>query len=171
MKKGRNSGDKEGDALWAHVTRGVRPYAARSVTAVPAPPASGEKKVQRRAPAPTPAPRKGSEGKGFDRATETKMRKGRLPLEGTLDLHGMTQERAFAALLRFVRAAVAQEKRTLLVITGKGARGEGVLRRLLPLWLEEEPFLKSHRLALTPAQPKDGGSGAFYLRLRKPLHR
>jgi DNA-nicking Smr family endonuclease len=113
------------------------------------------------APAPSSAP------KGFDRATETKLRRGKLALEARLDLHGMTQAEAFAALHRFIHDAVAEGKRTVLVITGKGGvTSGGVLKRMLPLWLED-PSLKKHLIALAPAHPKDGGAGAFYLRLRK----
>ncbi len=78
----------------------------------------------------------------------------------------MTQAEAYAALKSFIHAAAAQKKRTVLVITGKGRRFEGVLRQKLPQWLSE-PDMARHVLALTPAQPKDGGTGAFYLRLRK----
>lgn len=183
MKKGRDSGNKgENDRdVWVHVTRSVRPYhpsaiPVRQEAAAKGRPAASraatirkEKSVLVHPPAviqravALPAP-----PRGFDRATEMKLRKGRLPLEGILDLHGMTQARAFTALRRFIAAAVEDEKRTLLIITGKGARAEGVLKRLLPLWMEEDAFLSRHLLALTPARPKDGGSGAFYVRLRKP---
>ena len=44
---------------------------------------------------------------------------------------------------------------------------EGVLRRMVPQWLED-PDLAQYIVAMTPAAPKDGGTGAFYLRLRKP---
>ncbi len=81
-------------------------------------------------------------------------------------MHGMTQAGAFRALQRFIFSAAAHEKRTLLVITGKGLRSEGILKRMFPLWLEEAE-LKKHILAVTPARPQDGGAGAFYLRLRK----
>lgn len=105
---------------------------------------------------------------GFDRATETKLRKGQLAIEGRIDLHGMTQDEAHRALSRFVSRAYAQGKRTLLVITGKGrvSQGGGVLRRLLPLWVCAGD-MKTQVLAVTPAAQKDGGEGAFYLRLRK----
>src|ERR1035437_2503605 len=172
MKKGRNSDKNKGEndqTLWNHVTRSIKAYD----TSIAPPPATKSeirksapkiipkritsKPVLSRTPAPVPA------AKGFDRATETKLRRGQLSLEGRLDLHGMTQTEACEALRRFIHAAVAQEKRTVLVITGKGQRFEGVLKRMVPQWLEE-PDLARHLVAVTPAQPKDGGSGAFYLR-------
>jgi len=166
MKKGGNHGDKEEDgALWHRVTEGIKAYKPPAKTTAAAPPARS--KNTPKPPSPAALPAKASPApKGFDRATETKLRKGRLALEGRLDLHGMTQTEAFDALRRFIRAAVAAEKRTVLVITGKGNRSEGILKRMLPLWLEDPEFAP-YLIALTPAQPKDGGSGAFYLRLRK----
>lgn len=99
----------------------------------------------------------------MDAATARRMKRGEFRPEGTLDLHGMTQGEAFAAFSRFIARAGREEKRNLLVITGKGTRGGGVLRRLLPLWAEEIPAI----LALSPARPRDGGEGAFYVRLRR----
>lgn len=104
---------------------------------------------------------------GMDRATGTKLKKGRLPIEGRLDLHGLTQEKSFQALQQFIARSAARGLRTLLVITGKGARGQGILRQKLPLWLAE-PELCHYILAISPAQLRDGGEGAFYIRLRKP---
>lgn len=169
MKKDRNSGDpEEGIKLWQQVTQNVKPYTPpRKMTAkAPSPKKKGTKTII------TPSPRSKATppvapDRGFDRSTEEKLRRGQLPLEGRLDLHGMTQSEAFAALLRFINTAITRRKRTLLVITGKGLKSEGVLKRLLPQWLED-PALARHILALTPAQPKDGGTGAFYVRLRKP---
>lgn len=77
----------------------------------------------------------------------------------------MTQGEAFDALCRFIAASASQGKKTLLVITGKGLKSDGVLRRMLPLWLEN-PLLKKYVQSITAAEPKDGGTGAFYVRLR-----
>lgn len=179
MKKNKGKGEiTENDAaLWQHAMKHVKSYTGKSkkqaapaeMKKAPPPQEKGQKtvtdrslKTLRSAPLPKASP----VPQGFDRTTETKLKKGKLPIEGKIDLHGMTQEEAHRALSRFITAALRAEKRTLLIITGKGKVGGGVLRRMLPLWLEE-PAFRSHVLALTPSQPKDGGDGAFYLRLRK----
>lgn len=170
MKKGRDSAgrDEEGRQLWQKVTRSVKPYSPQENQ----PSKAGAASIKAASkPLFLPKTIPGSavispESRGFDRSTKTRLQRGQLPLEGRLDMHGMTQAEAFRALQRFIFSAVAHEKRTVLVITGKGLRSEGVLKRMFSLWLEE-PELKKHILAATPARPKDGGGGAFYLRLRK----
>lgn len=183
----------EDDILWEHVTSSITPLkgkrkAAQAASAAPVttPAAAAGKKTAatKTKPIPvatpqrstrevasrpaTPPPSASRTTAGFDRATETKLRKGHLEIEGRIDLHGMTQDEAYRALTRFVIRAHAQHKRTVLVITGKGrlSQGGGVLRRLLPLWVAQAD-LKTCVLACTPAATKDGGDGAFYLRLRK----
>ena len=105
-----------------------------------------------------------------DKRHADRFRKGKTEIDGTLDLHGMTRDRAHAALLRFVAAHTERHSRTLLVITGKGGpdeqgrRAGGALQLALPGWLAE---LGGVILAFDRAQPKDGGSGAFYIRLRR----
>jgi DNA-nicking Smr family endonuclease len=54
----------------------------------------------------------------------------------------------------------------LLIITGKGSDGNGILKQQLPRWLETD-ILKSKILAMTPARPEDGGHGALYVLLRR----
>jgi DNA-nicking Smr family endonuclease len=158
MKKNQKSGDGPGhdDDPWEKVKKTVMPYARD--TAPPEPPPPLNARVRNPA-AVLPSPAVRQTGPGFDRATETKLKKGRLPIEGRIDLHGMTQEEAFRALQAFIGAAVLSGKRTVLVIT--------VLKGNLPLWLERQG-MREHILAVTAAQPKDGGGGAFYIRLRKP---
>ena len=102
----------------------------------------------------------------LDDKTTRKIAKGRLSLEGHLDLHGMTQAQAHSALLRFLQNAYDQEKRTVLVITGKGRLGEGILRNAVPLWLEETRFsslVSGYRESHAP----HGGAGALYIRIRR----
>lgn len=110
---------------------------------------------------------------GIDHHTAERFRKGKYPLDATLDLHGMTRDVAFAALARFLRAHQQRRSRCLLVITGKGARkGEhdaapvGILRALMPQWLAAEE-IRPMILAFDAAAPRHGGSGAYYILLRR----
>ncbi|KAF0138428.1 MAG: hypothetical protein FD153_1328 [Rhodospirillaceae bacterium] len=105
----------------------------------------------------------------IDRRTATRFRRGRLPIEDRLDLHGLSQAKAHTALRRFVKAAWWSGLRSILVITGKGSRAEdgiGVLRTAVPLWLNE-PDLRPKLLSFRHAQPRDGGEGALYLLIRR----
>jgi len=105
---------------------------------------------------------------GVDRRTADGLRRGRLSIEARLDLHGLTQAEAHDALTGFVLEGYRLGRRMLLVITGKGGYGggEGILRRSVPRWLNEDP-LRAKILAFTPAQPRDGGAGALYLLLKR----
>jgi DNA-nicking Smr family endonuclease len=103
---------------------------------------------------------------GIDNASARRLTKGSFEIDERLDLHGKTEVMAHKALLQFVQRASRSGARTLLIITGKGAGGQGVLRRKVPEWLKEYP-LKPHILAISQASPKDGGGGALYVRLRR----
>lgn len=170
VKKGKSGED---EALWQHVTASVRPLRKKPVTPKAALPKAA--KPAARTPIVSPAPLRPPRTmpalpvitpKPFDKGEEKKLRKGPAEIDGRIDLHGMNQSEAYAALHRFIRHAVKTGRRTLLVITGKGRVGGGVLRRQLPMWLEEGE-LRGIVLAFTPAKQKDGGDGAFYIKLRK----
>ncbi len=105
---------------------------------------------------------------GIDKRTDEKVRKGRLPVDGRIDLHGMTQSEAHDALLAAVRRGHDRGHRLILVITGKGGltEGRGILRSAVPRWLNEAPF-RTLVLAVHQAQPQHGGAGAFYVFLRR----
>lgn len=104
---------------------------------------------------------------GIDRRTAERMTKGEMTIDGRLDLHGMMQDGAHAALRGFVMASSDMGRRCLLVITGKGNReGTGVLRREVPRWLNE-PSLRPFVLAFSYARPQHGGEGALYVLLKR----
>lgn len=106
---------------------------------------------------------------GVDGNTMDRLRKGKLPIDARLDLHGMTQDQAHSALMRFIEAAYGHGKRCLCVVTGKGTRlsGEiGVLRQAVPRWLNQ-PGLRSKIIAFTHAPQKDGGEGALFVLLKR----
>ncbi len=103
---------------------------------------------------------------GIDAISSKKLRTGKFEIDATLDLHGMTQQSAFTALINFIKKSVFNKHRTILIITGKGLGGKGVLKNQLPQWLKTE-ICSPHILAFVQAQAKDGGEGAFYVRLRR----
>lgn len=104
---------------------------------------------------------------GMDRRTADRFRKGKMTIEGRLDLHGMYQDDAHHALNDFILSSAAQGRRKVLVITGRGSReGSGVLRARLPQWLNQPPC-RDHVVSFTTARPQHGRDGAFYVLLRR----
>ena len=111
----------------------------------------------------------------MDKRAYGKLKRGKIRPEATLDLHGMTLEQGQPALVQFILTAAASDKRLVLIITGKGKsvddygpipRQKGVLRHNVPRWLSIAP-LAPLVLQVTTAHVKHGGSGAYYVYLRR----
>lgn len=114
----------------------------------------------------------------IDRKTWQKFKKGQISIDGRLDLHGLTLKQAQIKVENFILDSVQQHKRCLLIITGKGIKRfdtgdntfdqpqRGVIKENFPYWLDTAP-LKHKVLKYTPAAIKDGGSGAYYVYLKK----
>ncbi len=96
------------------------------------------------------------------------MRRGMLPIDGRLDLHGLTAAQAQEKLVEFLRTMRSRNERCVLVIHGKGERtpGAGVLRGEISAWLSQGKA-REHVLAFTTARDDDGGEGAVYVALRR----
>jgi DNA-nicking Smr family endonuclease len=92
--------------------------------------------------------------------------RGRDSPAAVIDLHGLTQDQARARLTGFLLRGWAERRRTILVITGKGALGDGVLRRRVPEWLAEPP-LRQIVAGLSEAHRRHGGEGALYVALKR----
>lgn len=104
---------------------------------------------------------------GLDKRNAQRLKRGQLRPEARVDLHGMIQLEAHAALNDFVAECHMAGLRSVLVITGKGSvRDGGVLRRMVPRWLNQAP-LRGMVIAIEQATPRDGGAGAYYLLLRR----
>ena len=117
----------------------------------------------------------------LDRRTAQRLKRGALALEARLDLHGHSQDEARPALARFLGQSYERGLRCVLVITGKGRFSpgttnrprddswhspRGVLREMVPVWLNEPPN-RARVLSFSYAQPKDGGDGALYVLLKR----
>jgi DNA-nicking Smr family endonuclease len=173
-RAGRKLSDED-RVLWNLVARSAKPLKGRKAAEhhAPAPaaaeaqPAGPAQQAAAAPPAPAP-PKRQHVAHVLDRPTLEKLSKGRLPIEGRVDLHGMSQGEAHSLLLSFLQRAHAGGVRYVLVITGKGSSSgsEGVLRRAVPSWLTTPPFrplVSSHDFAAR----QHGGAGALYVRLRK----
>jgi DNA-nicking Smr family endonuclease len=170
--------------LWRHVAQTARPIkskrrAVQPEDEGPSAPAAKAKIARQAAPAaPAAKPKSAAPAKphelthglshGIDRRQAERFRKGKLPIEGKIDLHGRTQQDAHDDLLAFLKRAHAAGKRTVLVVTGKGMTTSktGVLRQAVPRWLNE-PAFRSLVLAFDYAEPQHGGEGALYLLLKR----
>jgi len=106
---------------------------------------------------------------GIDKSSAKKLKKGQHTIESQLDLHGMTQKQACVSINSFIQNSFHSGKRCVLIITGKGNKPDGsvgLLRMMVPRWLNEEPN-RSCVLAFSYAVPKDGGEGALYVMLKR----
>ena len=92
--------------------------------------------------------------------------RGRDEIASRLDLHGLDQDRARRVLHDFLLRAHDDGARAVLVITGKGRMGDGVLRRRAPEWLAD-PALRPIVAGLSQAERHHGGEGAFYIALKR----
>ena len=186
-KRGRKA-DVSDFHLWTEVTRSVSPLPRRRVleavaadgeAAPPSPPLPRAKPrifpsfPNYQAPAQKP---ERDERPRIEPKMRRKLMRGRIEIDGTLDLHGMRQNEARSALNRYLVSRWSRGDRTILVITGKGlkkldAEGtqiieRGVLRSMLPLWLSE-PGLAEIVAGWDYSAQMHGGEGAFYVRLKR----
>jgi DNA-nicking Smr family endonuclease len=94
-----------------------------------------------------------------------RLKRGRYPLEGELDLHGLNQAAARELLAGYLEAQRESGCRCIRIIHGKGyrsgARGP-VLKSAVNEWLRHHPDV----MAFVSARPLDGGAGAVYVLLR-----
>ena len=172
--------------LWTEVTATVRPLKRarrKPPQQVPAEAAAAPPPRPRKHVVSIPMPSYRSDGlpsrppgHGIEPGMKKRLQRGTLEIDGTIDLHGMRQAEAHAALSRFVHRSVARGDRTILVITGKGLKKlgpdaaviieAGVLRSMLPIWLSD-PSLAPLVAGWDIAAQTHGGDGAFYVRLRR----
>jgi DNA-nicking Smr family endonuclease len=95
-----------------------------------------------------------------------RLQRGQLPIEGRLDLHGLTRPQALEKLRAFIASAQKRGIRQVLIIHGKGYQSEGgeaILKPAVAAWLRKIRAA----MAFCPAQAADGGDGALYVLLKK----
>ncbi|WP_425416571.1 Smr/MutS family protein [Oricola indica] len=115
-----------------------------------------------------PAPKSRKPEPLIDRPTTRKIAKGRISIDSRVDLHAMTQDQAHDRLYAFLASARSRGDRHVLVVTGKGRSpgSEGVLKRMVPVWLNGPRFSELVS-GYSSASRHHGGEGAIYVRLRR----
>jgi DNA-nicking Smr family endonuclease len=185
----RDTGREADSELWERVTRSAKPLGrGRAASHADRPKKESQRETAKgEALAPKPAPKAlakpapTARGEVLNRQTARALERGRLAVEARLDLHGMRQREAHAALRRFLKSAQGKGRRHVLVITGRGVEPDarrsfyeaderGVLRQAVPHWLEQ-PDLAPLVVSYSEAPRRLGGEGALYVRLRAPKRR
>ncbi|MDQ2079323.1 Smr/MutS family protein [Xanthobacteraceae bacterium Astr-EGSB] len=175
--------DPEERRLWKLVAKSVKPLRRRKVEldedvapapppAIPAAPSPAVRRESSAAAPPVSPPVVPPALAPLPRRERQRLARGTAEIDARIDLHGLTQAQAHAALIRFLRRARNDGARFALVITGKGARfaaGDGVrglLKRQVPMWLGLPEF-REHVVGFEDAHAVHGGEGALYVRLRR----
>jgi DNA-nicking Smr family endonuclease len=186
MSGDRHKLSHEDRIIWARVARTVDPLPGKSVedeewfaaepenptpSPTKTPPASVPPKMRTIIEPAVTEPKAGVKPvrkHPLEKPVVRKLARGRLPIDGKIDLHGLTQSEAHNLLFDFLARAHERGLRHVLVITGKGSShgSQGVLKRVLPEWLAKPEFrflISGHENAAR----SHGGEGALYIRLRR----
>lgn len=183
MKGSRKLG-KEERILWGKVAKTTRPISGRledllAFDGMEEPLAESEVSqagkstfprmlVEPAEPTPLAPDKKPKIHQPMEKPVKRKLTRGRLPLEGRIDLHGMFQSEAHAVLLDFLLRAHERGLRHVLVITGKGRSigSDGALKRAVPMWFSK-PEYRHLISSYEDASANHGGDGALYVRLSR----
>lgn len=154
-------------ALWDEITKSVKPLrelGPKPASVEPDPDPARERKHRPPTAPPRPAPAAKSPPPlaKLDRRARSRVARGRTEIDGRLDLHGLTLERARGRLAAFLASSQARGATLVLVITGKS----GALRREVPHWLAL-PELRALVIGFEEAASAHGGAGALYVRIRR----
>ncbi len=98
----------------------------------------------------------------------------------TFDLHGYSLDEANKEIEHLINSSYENGIRKLIIVTGKGLHSEnekdpfvskdlGILKHSVPEYINNNKDLMNLIDSITGANLKDGGSGAFYIFLKKKL--
>ena len=107
--------------------------------------------------------------KGLHHRLLKRLKKGQVPVQDYIDLHGLTRQEAEVEVKDFILRSHRTGLRCVLIVHGRGLNSPDsfpILKENMPLWLNRGP-LKRIVLAFATARPYDGGTGAVYVLLRR----
>ena len=177
--------------IWARVSGSVTPPKARKAARVtpgailpdeplkpetikaPRPPIVGKPKTSTKIRAtsavsaktpPAPAPR--SVPEELEPRRQRRLSRERDPIEATIDLHGFGRFEAEDQLRAFLSQSQARGFKAVLVVTGQGRRGGGIIRASIHEWLQGHA-LRGVVSGFAMAHRRHGGDGAIYVTLKR----
>ena len=106
---------------------------------------------------------------GVDRNTMRRLKRGQIPIQDHIDLHGLTQKEAETRVREFLVNSQGRGLQCVLIVHGRGLNSPDsipVLKERLPVWLNRGPARKIVK-AFSSARPYDGGTGAIYVLMRR----
>lgn len=169
MSKSKRELTGEEKKLWRRVASTVksrRPRAAEPEEVEEPTPRAPVRATAKAAPPPPAVRKAAATPPPANRSGEKRVRRGKLEIGASLDLHGHTQDSARAAVIRFLRLSQARGDTAVIIVTGVGRGGEGVLKRRLPEWLHERD-IRPLTSGFAPAHRSHGGAGAFYVFIKR----
>ncbi len=107
--------------------------------------------------------------KGLHHRLLRRLKKGQIPVQDYIDLHGLTRQEAEGEVREFLLRSHQFGLRCVLIVHGRGLNSPDsfpILKENMPLWLNRGP-LKKFVLAFASARSYDGGTGAVYVLLRR----
>jgi len=177
--------------IWARVSGSVTPPKARKAARVtpgailpdeplkpetikaPRPPILGKPKTSTKIRAAsaafakaTPAPAPRSVPEELEPRRQRRLSRERDPIEASIDLHGFGRFEAEDQLRAFLTQSQARGLRAVLVVTGQGRRGGGVIRASIHEWLQGHA-LRGVVSGFAMAHRRHGGDGAIYVTLKR----
>lgn len=158
---------EEEKLAWAAATQRIRPLSGKHARPLRSTSSGSHKPEGKASPSSRRSSNDAKRAAPENRQNERAVRRGQQRVSATFDLHGHSQDSAWRALPIFLRQAQASRAKCVIVITGKGRMGNGVLRRNFLHWLEM-PQAAELVSGYAPAHPKHGGTGAWYVYLRRP---
>ena len=96
----------------------------------------------------------------------------------SLDLHGKTLDKANSIVENFIKKSYQEKVHKLIIVTGKGIHSDnekdpyvskdlGILKYSIPEFIRNNDDLMKIISNISEASVKDGGTGAFYIFLKK----
>ena len=174
----------EDKRIWARITGTVSPRKAAKalrvaeagpagepvprsgVAARGAKPSTAPAPMTAKAPAPAHASRTRAAPESLEPRRQRRLARERDPIEATFDLHGFGRFDAEDRLRAFLTGSQARGLRAVLVITGQGRRGGGIIRASIHEWLQS-PTLRGVVSGFAAAHRRHGGEGAIYITLKQ----